>query len=164
MMTPCPFYSPDDRLQQRVFYESPDWFSFLDRTPLAPAHAVLVRRRRDGSCPVGLTSDHLAGHDAALSDVLGKLRRRHATNRNLKDFLIASLRQVVPRVHTHIVPLWTDDEIAWRECFELRSGSMFRYLGHLEEKASRRDRNEGDADLAAGEESLATEAAVLKTL
>jgi diadenosine tetraphosphate (Ap4A) HIT family hydrolase len=162
-MPACPLCSPDGGVRARVFYESPEWFAFLDAEPLAVGHAVLVRKPT-GGCPQGLTREHLVGHDQALADVVGTLRRRYGVRSELKDFLFASLRQQVPHVHTHIVPLWADDEARWRAATGVRQPGMFRFLGWLDQTRVTLTSEEAEAEKAERQVRLAEEARTLQSL
>jgi len=165
MTKPCPFCPPKvEELKGRVYYDSDEWFAFLDKTPLATGHTTLARRVSAGhGCPVGLTSGHLAGHDQALSDVVGILRQHYEhRDKRPEDFLFASLRQTERHMHTHIVPLWADEVAVWRARARVKTGGMFRFLGWLEAKAKRASRDSERQE--ALEASLAAEASALKML
>jgi diadenosine tetraphosphate (Ap4A) HIT family hydrolase len=157
MSKDCHLCLREESLEQRVFDEQDHWFAFLDEKPLATGHTVLARRPGpDGRCPVGLTAKHLGGHDEAVNAVVQMLRRHYAgRNTPPKDFLFASLRQGTAHMHTHIVPLWPDDETTWREESGIARGSMFRFLGWLEGRAQSLDPQ--------GLTALMTEALLLKS-
>jgi diadenosine tetraphosphate (Ap4A) HIT family hydrolase len=162
MSAECPLCRPNQELKNRIFYDSDQWFAFLDANPLARGHAIIARRAigPDG-CPMGLTAAHLSGHDRALSNVVEILRQHFEWNdRQPRDFLIASLRQMVKHVHTHIVPLWDEQEAEWREATGTVSGGMFRFLGWLDARAAAHS----DADKEAFAAGVAGEASALRLL
>lgn len=133
MSKPCWLCDPErPDVKPRVFYESDEWFGVLDVSPMATGHALVARRSRDGDCPRGLAVEHLAGHDKALGDVLSTLRRYYEGRPSPKDYLFASLRQTTEHMHTHIVPLWAQQENDWRTESRIQSGKGFQFLGWLE--------------------------------
>jgi diadenosine tetraphosphate (Ap4A) HIT family hydrolase len=55
-----------------------------------------------------------------------------------KDILVASLRGRDPHIHFHLMPLWEDEERAWRMQSHRKKGYLMEYLGYVEHSAETR--------------------------
>lgn len=99
-----------------VVYQDAHTFAFLDVSPLAPGHTLLVPRRAAATLDA-LTDDEAA----ALGRVLPRLCRAvmqasGATAYNVLQNNGALAHQAVPHVHFHIVPRPNEGEglqLAW---------------------------------------------------
>jgi diadenosine tetraphosphate (Ap4A) HIT family hydrolase len=159
----CPFCRCPDDLRERTFHDKGGWFAFLDLCPLTRGHVVLARTAEE-ECPQGLTKENLSGHDDALLAVLGGLRRYYeGCDGPPKDFLFASLRQKVRHVHTHVLPLWADDEAAWRVGSHAQ-GKMWAFLAYRDDAMYATYEKERPEERSARQQRLAATAEKLRKL
>ena len=138
----CPFCRRVGTIPKRLFFESDGWFAFLDEKPLTYGHTILAKRLPpEGGCPEGVSAEHLSGHDRALNDTVERLQNYYEwTDTQPKDFLFASLRGNIKHFHTHIIPLWLEDESRWRADFE-GTGRLFEFLGFLDATRAKTNRS-----------------------
>ena len=85
-------------------YEDEKVFAFLDISPLAPGHLLVVPK--EPAPTLDLLSDESA---AAIGRVLPRLARAVMTATGTRDFNVlqnngAAAHQAVPHVHFHVVP------------------------------------------------------------
>src|SRR5258706_4180057 len=130
----CPFCTRSANLQDRMFYEnrSNGWFAFQSAPPHTTGHAVLAALGRGGSCPRDFDSQTLQGLGEALCDVVAAIREHHAPH--IENVLFASFRVQVNHFHLHLLPLWPEEEKAWREATGYRDSHLMEFIGSLEKK------------------------------
>jgi diadenosine tetraphosphate (Ap4A) HIT family hydrolase len=136
-MSECVFCSRT-ALESRVFYDQGAWYAFLTAPPYVRGQTILALKNSTTECPTALTPNHLRGLDSAIPAVAGIL----STHFRPKDILVASLRGRDPHVHFHLIPLWPNEEAAWREISHRQRGHLFEFLGHTEFTAEERARIE----------------------
>jgi diadenosine tetraphosphate (Ap4A) HIT family hydrolase len=135
-------------LESRVFYDQGPWYALLAAPPYVRGQTILALKNSTTECPTALTPNHLRGLDTAIPAVAGILM----THFRPKDILVASLRGRDPHVHFHLMPLWPDEETAWREKSHRQRGHLFEFLGHIEFAAEERARNEREQQALTEEE------------
>lgn len=120
-------------LEARVFYDRYTWYAFLAAPPYTRGQTILARKKRDG-CPIGLTTENLTGLETAIAAVSRILLAYYQP----KDILVASLRGRDPHMHFHLMPLWEEEERAWRKETRREKGFLMEYLGYVEHTAETR--------------------------
>jgi diadenosine tetraphosphate (Ap4A) HIT family hydrolase len=133
MTCACSFCEPGPDIRKRVFYERPDWYAFLAAPPYAKGHTILARQKAGAECPTALLREHLRGTDQALPDVVEAIRSHYSPKP--KDVLVASLRGKEPHVHWHLIPLWEEQERAWRLGSRHERGHLFEFLADADRTA-----------------------------
>jgi diadenosine tetraphosphate (Ap4A) HIT family hydrolase len=121
-------------LETRIFYDQHNWYAFLTAPPYTKGQTILTLKKLDTQCPTGLTAENLKGLDVAIADVSQMLLSYY----HPKDILVASLRGRDPHIHFHLIPLWEEEELAWRKCSLRKKGYLLEYLGHVEHTAETR--------------------------
>lgn len=121
-------------LESRVFYDKDGWYAFLTAPPYTKGQTILAREKSMAHCPTTLTVENLKGVDIAIAAVTEILLAHFCP----KDILVASLRGRYPHVHFHLVPLWEEEECAWRKHSLRKKGYLMEYLGYLEHAAETR--------------------------
>ena len=130
----CPFCEPDQWLLKRVFYDEDKWFAFLAAPYHTEGHSIVAAKpsEKDGTvvCPrvdaLGWTI--IKCFDSTLANVAGFLMKYFRP----KDILFASVRGDISHFHCHLIPLWDDEEKAWRRQKRYDRGHLLEYLGFLE--------------------------------
>ena len=139
------------KLGPRIFYKEGNWAAFLAAPYHTRGHTILIRIKKKGKCPQKLNKNVLPGMGCAIADVSKALMSCKYYDPKPKKILFASLRGDVEHFHIHLIPLWGNEEIEWREeqiennhlCYE--KGHLIEYLGNLERKGDKRaskERNE----------------------
>ncbi|MDD9940548.1 MAG: HIT family protein [Myxococcales bacterium] len=97
-------------------YEDPQVFAFLDIGPLAPGHTLVIPKH-----PVERLEDLSEDSAAALGRALPRIARAVLAASGAADYHViqkngASAGQVVPHVHFHIIPKFTDQGlgVTWK--------------------------------------------------
>jgi len=143
-MTACPFCNIDtDGMKKSIFYRDKFWFAILAAPPHNKGHAILAAVRRSDDCPTEPSLDVLNGLPLALSKAIEALKNIYQP----KDILLASLRGSERHYHFHLVPLYKDDERAWRNSQKKKrknkkkryeEGHLMEFLGHVEKQGEDR--------------------------
>lgn len=133
----CPFCDAE-KLKPRVFHEDANWLAFLAAPAHTRGHTILAAAVRDVRCPQRPDKETLSGVSTALAEVIKALMQHFGP----EDVLFASLRGSLRHIHLHLVPLWAEEETAWRrwrggDAFYER-GHLMEYMGFLEERGDRR--------------------------
>ncbi len=118
-------------LESRVFYDQEGWYAFLTAPPYTKGQTILALKKSTLQCPTALSAENLKGIDVAIAAVTQLLLTHYCP----KDILVASLRSRDPHVHFHLVPLWEQEEHAWRKRSLRQKGYLMEYLGHVEHSA-----------------------------
>lgn len=97
-----------------VVFENEHLIAFLDISPLAPGHALVVPKRQ-----VERLEDMRPDEAAEVARCLGAVARRimavtGAPAYNLLQNNGPESGQVVPHVHFHIIPRWPGDGLGYR--------------------------------------------------
>lgn len=147
----CLFCQRPTNIVERTFYEADGWFAFLDGKPITRGHVILARHPVDGARPQDLTTANLSGHDRALVAVVDIMQAHYQP----KDSLFASLRGSMKHMHTHVYPIWDEEEAAWRRNNQRPgTGQLLQFLGSLEAKANESGSGKSNADLTAEARAL----------
>jgi diadenosine tetraphosphate (Ap4A) HIT family hydrolase len=121
-------------LENRVFYDSHSWYALLAAPPYTKGQTILALKKSTTHCPTKLTVENLTGIDVAIAAVTQILLDHFCP----KDILLASLRGRDPHVHFHLVPLWAEEEQAWRKHSLRRKGYLMENLAHMDYSAETR--------------------------
>jgi len=121
-------------LETRIFYDDHTWYAFLTAPPYTKGQTILALKRSDTHCPTALTAENLKGLDIAIAAVTQIMFSHY----HPKDVLLASLRGRDPHIHFHLIPLWEEEERAWRESSLRKKGYLFEFLGYVEHTAETR--------------------------
>jgi len=124
-------------LRDRVFYDDPEWFAFLDAPFHTHGHAVLTMQPDGIHCPRDIRQV-----PASLSTVISKIVKGFDEFYAPRDILIASLRGHIPHIHFHLIPLWSCEEQEWRLESGHKRGGLMTFLGYLEARRDERFRRE----------------------
>jgi diadenosine tetraphosphate (Ap4A) HIT family hydrolase len=135
----CPFCDIDnDGMKKRIFYRDKNWFAILAAPSHNKGHAILAAVRRTCDCPTKPSLHVLNGLSTALSKTIAALKNVYQP----KDILLASLRGSEGHFHFHLVPLYEDDERAWRNSKKdkerYKNGHLMEFLGHVEKQGDDR--------------------------
>ena len=128
----CLFCERSGDIPQRIFYEGKRaaWFAFLSSPPHTKGHTVLAARRQGRRCPQKFDLQTLGSLGAALSDVVPVLLKYYS----VKEVLLTSLRREVKHFHLHLLPVWPDEEKAWRRVTGYPHSHLMEFIGSLEKK------------------------------
>ena len=126
-------FNRDKNMQQRTFYQNERWFAFLSAPPHTRDHAILAARRRNRRCPQKFDKDTLGGLDAALIEVVKKMRKCYTRIKH-EHILLASLRGDTPHFHIHILPLRPKEYNNWKRVTGYPGSHLMEFLGSLEKK------------------------------
>jgi len=134
----CPFCNRD-QIEARVYYEKRNWIAFLAAPYHTRGHTIIALKKNGNQCPTvkDLGWHIVKGFDSALADVAEYLMKYY--NYKPKDILFASVRGDIIHFHCHLIPLWNDEEKAWRtqQRYDER-GHLLEYLGFLEKSGDKR--------------------------
>ena len=126
----CTFCERGPDIQNRVFYDRPDWYAFLAAPSYTKGHTILARQKAGAECPTLLLRE-LQGIERALSELVEALRSHYKP----KDTLVVSLRGKEPHVHWHLIPLWEEQERGWRLESRHENGHLFEFLADADRAA-----------------------------
>jgi diadenosine tetraphosphate (Ap4A) HIT family hydrolase len=134
----CPFCDRN-QIENRIFYENSNWIAFLAAPYHTRGHSIIVAKKKGNECPrvKDLGWHIIHSFDSALADVAESLMKYY--NYKPKDILFTSVRGDVAHFHCHLIPLWDDEEKAWRrqQRYDDR-GHLLEYLGFLERSGNKR--------------------------
>jgi hypothetical protein len=102
-------------------------------------HSIIALKKTGDECPrvKDLGWHIIKGFDSVLADVAEYLMRYYEYKP--KDILFSSVRGDVVHFHCHLIPLWGEEEKAWRgqQGYD-DPGHLLEYLGFLEKSGTER--------------------------
>jgi diadenosine tetraphosphate (Ap4A) HIT family hydrolase len=134
----CPFCDRN-QIEDRVYYENTNWIGFLAAPYNTLGHSIIAVKKEKEECP---TAEVLNWRippcfDSALDKVANCLMQYF--NSKPKNILLASVRGDIRHFHFHLIPLWADEEMAWRLKQKYEDpGHLLEYLGFQEKAANER--------------------------
>jgi diadenosine tetraphosphate (Ap4A) HIT family hydrolase len=132
----CPFCDRN-QIEDRIYYENTNWIGFLAAPYNTWGHSIIAAKKQREECP---TAEVLNWRiplcfDSALDKVANSLMEY--LDSKPKNILMASVRGDIRHFHFHLIPLWADEEMAWRlqQRYE-DPGHLLEYLGFQEKAAN----------------------------
>lgn len=132
----CPFCDRN-QIKDRIYYENSNWIAFLAAPYHTRGHSIIAAKKKGNECPrVKDLGWHIIRYfDSAVADVAESLMKYYKP----KDILFASVRSDIAHLHCHLIPLWDDEEKAWRAQQRYDDpGHLLEYLGFLEKSGDKR--------------------------
>lgn len=133
----CPFCTPSE-YAPRAFYQDARWTAFLAAPYNTCGHTILALKPKCSVCPrvdvLGWGMLQCSG--TSLAAVCGYLKKHYQP----KDILVASVRGHIKHFHWHLLPLWEKEETFWREKTCYPKGHLMEFIGWLEERSCRREK------------------------
>jgi diadenosine tetraphosphate (Ap4A) HIT family hydrolase len=132
----CPFCDRK-QIRDRIYYEKRDWIALLAAPYHVKGHSIIATNKKGNKCPrvKDLGWHIIRSFDFASAEVAEYLMKYYKP----KDILLASVRGDIAHFHCHLIPLWGDEEKAWRAQQKYDDpGHLLEYLGFLEKSGDER--------------------------